>query len=144
MCATRGGVHKHSRPLLTLTFPLLLSFCLCSLLFSHFGDTQELIFYGQSFFDITRRNIIFGFHFISIFRVFCQIWCKNHNVPTLRMLRNCCVKETLIVLVLKTIPCLLLAGLEKSSKCPHTKILRVLKCPQKCVIFYQKNRDKTA
>ena len=34
---------------------------------------------------------------------------------------------------------ILFAELEKSSNCPHTDILRVLKCPQKCVIFDPKN-----
>ena len=40
-------------PLLTLTFTLLLR----SLLFTHFGDTQEADYLWPSYFGITRRNI---------------------------------------------------------------------------------------
>ena len=37
-----------------------------------------------------------------------------------------------------------IAELEKSSKCPHVDIPRVLKCPQECVINDKKSCDKSA
>ena len=68
---TRGGGQKRSWPLLTLTFFFL------SFFYMHcFSPTSvlpgKLIFYGPSYFDQTRRNIIVLYH--------CY-WCISYLIP---------------------------------------------------------------
>ena len=55
--ATRGGIRKHSLPLLILTFPLLYFSLLHALLFTHFGAPRKLILGMPPYFDPTIEGI---------------------------------------------------------------------------------------